>query len=255
MSLERQLGLEAEPLVAACSRWCAWQRFHPILGVCDDVHDLRAWVKQADPAEANEVLLALGEIGAVDGGDDPLASTVLLWLLLPGAIRMARSLLPLSDRIDELVAAQLWICVRTVSWRKRVRVASTVLMNTRREVLTDLGVSSSGRPRVFPTANVELLEGSPSPQDNDAAFDLLHSLLQEATSTGLVSRDDCQLLLRLAERSDAVRVACGHGGLLARSATSSVASEWGLSRSTITRRAQRALAALHHAYASEPRSA
>lgn len=76
MSLATQLGLEqphGDLLVCACARWHEWQHTHPVLTACDDLLELPGWIKQATPDETNEVLLALAELGAADGGDDPAA--------------------------------------------------------------------------------------------------------------------------------------------------------------------------------------
>lgn len=270
MSLATQLGLEppqGDLWVSACARWEGWQRAHPVLAVCDDLFGLRDWVRHAAPDETNQVLLALAELGAADGGDDPAATAALLWLLLPGAVGIAHALMPLSERIDELVAAQLWICARTVSWRKGVSVAATVLMNTRREVMTDLGLSMDPRAaRVeFPSAAPELLTGpgfsghpvgTCVPQSDAAAdVDLLHGLLEDATRAGLVSRYECHLLLRLAQHARTRRGGRGRGGLFARSSTADVAHECGVSRATVTRRADRALRTLQDTYAKGTRVA
>lgn len=268
MSLVRQLGLE-EPhgdlLVSACVRWRQWQDTHPVLTVCDDLLGLPGWVEQSTPEETNRVLLALAELGAADGGDDPAATVALLWLLLPGAVGIARALMPLSERIDELVAAQLWICARTVSWAKGVRVAATVLMNTRREVMTDLGLSMDPRaaraelpsadPGLLMALGVGVRVGTCVAQDVAADTGLLHELLEDATESGVVNVDDCHLLLRLAEHADTPRGGRGRGGLFARSSAADVAQEYAVSRATVTRRAERALRALQDTYARPVRSA
>ena len=194
MSVAQQLGL-TEPygdlMVCAGERWGRWRCTRPVLDVCEDLQGLRDWVRQAEPHDANQVLLALGELGAVDGHDDPAATTALLWLLLPGAVGIARSLQPLSTRIDELVAAQLWICARTLSWSKGIWVAATVLMNTRREVLTDLGLGQGARAARTESASPDLdlvlalagpsahLVGHTKEHDHlTAEADYLHGLLQ-----------------------------------------------------------------------------
>lgn len=270
MSLATQLGLEQPDghlLVSASAKWQQWQQAHPALTVCEELLGLREWIRHSTPGEANEVLLALAELGAADGGDDPAATAALLWLLLPGAVGIARALMPLSERIDERVAAQLWICARTVSWRKGVWVAATVLMNTRREVMTDLGLSTDPRAaRVeFPSADPELLTGpglsghpvgTCVPRNAAAAdVDLLHGLLEDATGAGVMSPDDCRLLLQLAEQACTRRGGRGRGGLFARASTADVAQECGVSRATVTRRADRALRALQDTYATKDRVA
>ena len=263
MSLARQLGLE-EPhgdlLVRACGRWQEWQRAHPVLEVCDALPELPEWVRHAGPQEANEVLLALAELGAADGGDDPAATAALLWLLLPGAVGVAHALRSVSERIDELVAGQLWICARTVSWAKGVAVAATVLLNTRREVLTELGLSKQARAGGYeiPWADLAYLcgrwswatpVGTGTSPGEDAA--VLRGLLEDAIAAGVVTGDDAHLLLALAQAADTRRGGRGLGGLLARSTSTDVAREWGVSRASVTRRADRALRALRQTYARE----
>lgn len=262
MSVAAQLGLEApegDLWMSAQERWALWQQAHPVLDVGEDLHDLREWVRRADPAEANLVLLTLAELGAQDGGDDPAATGALLWLLLPGAAGIARALSRLSERIDELVAAQLWICARTVSWRKHVRVAATVLMNTRREVLTDLGVSASAPVREMPFDDVQAAlrtrHDPREPSFGTGGCDLLYDLLEEAADDALVSLDDCRILLELAEVADSPRTGRGHAGLLGRTATSGVAASRGVSRATLARRARAALCVLQDTYATRARPA
>lgn len=266
MSVAQQLGL-TEPygdlMVSACEQWGYWQSTRPALGVCESLLSLRDWVRQTEPKDANNVLLALGELGAVDGQDDPAATTALLWLLLPGAVGIARSLQPLSNRIDELVVAQLWICARTLSWRKDIWVAATVLKNTRREVLTDLGVGQGAIAARTESASPDLdlvlamaghsanLVGHAKAHDRlTTETDYLYGLLQDATDTGVVSSQECDLLLQLAEHADTARAGRGRGGLIGRTSAAQVAQDWGLSRATIARRADRALSALRHAYAA-----
>lgn len=269
MSLGVLLGLQSpeseswdgELFLLARSRWASWQRSHPVLQVCDDLEDLRGWAESRDVDEYNPVLLALAEQGAVDGGDDPAATAALLWLLLGGAVRVAEKLLPLSDQIDELVAAQMWICARTIHWRKGVYVASSVLMNTRREVLTDLGVSVSrgeserGQVKVFaPQWVFDLIDLAQTQVDTTAA-DRLHDIFEEAAGTGLVSPEDCQMLLDLARRAQTTHAGRGLGGLLEHAAATSVAADWGVSRATVSRRAGRALTVLQGSYGTQVRSA
>jgi hypothetical protein len=70
------------------------------------------------------------------------AAGVLAWVLLPGACSVARRLRSLSLRIDELVAAQLWIEVRSFPWQRLWKVAANILGNLRVAVLLDCGVPS-----------------------------------------------------------------------------------------------------------------
>lgn len=246
MGLASTLGLEAAgrgELAAAAARWKVWQEEHPVLGVCEDLADLPGWVRTAPPEEVNRVLLALGELGAVDGGDDPAATSVLVWLLLPGAVGVARSLHGVPD-VDELVGAQLWMSARSVNWRGQVRVAATVLMNTRRDVVRELRRGQGGGRVVLGQSGVpEALTWERFDLPSNAS-DVLYDLLEGAVMDGVVDREEVQVLLRLAQACDTPRTGRGNGGLTAKAGMAVVAAELGVSVPTVFRRASRALAKL-----------
>lgn len=264
MSLVTQLGLETGGylLETAKQRWSLWQTTHRGLAVCQGLEDLPRWMAAASKVEQNAVLHTLARMGAADGEDDPIAAGVLIWLLLPGATRVACSLAPVSDRIDDLVAAQLWICVRTVSWRKPLQVAATILMNTRRELLEDLFGRELQQAREVPTQVIEDLAvtvGSASEWWQwpvaDPAADRFYDFLEVAVTGGVVTREEAHVLVRLAEVSHQVdaRTGRGWGGLLGRDVAQRVAVEVGMSRATVSRRAQEALVRLQRAAASQRR--
>lgn len=258
MSVAQQLGLrapEGDLFVQACSRWPGWVGEHPVLDVGVDLPGLRDWALDAPPAQANEVLLVLARLGAPDGGGERAATGALLWVLMPGAVRVAGRLAPFSNRIDELVAAQLWISARTLAWSEGVRVAPTVLMNTRREVLRDLGVTTTCHERERPVEDLDLLAGPVLEQTSAAAVDRLHGLLGEARRAGVVTREECQVLLALSEHARTRSTSCGRAGLLSRASTTRVARERGVSHTTVVRRAHRALEALRSTYAPQARTA
>ena len=60
-------------------------------------------------------------------------------MLLPGATLIAHRLRALSGRIDQVVAAQLWVEARSFGCEPgRRKVAANILMNTRKGVLREL---------------------------------------------------------------------------------------------------------------------
>ncbi|MGL5825275.1 MAG: hypothetical protein ACRCYU_10735 [Nocardioides sp.] len=150
--------LQGGLLGVARGRWPEWVAADGRLGVVEGFDDLRGWLRAADPEAADGVLVGLAILAAPDGGDDVAAAAALAKCLLPGACRLAGWLSTLpprevfrdsgpvmpgpgvaSARIDELVASQLWIEVRSFAWRRRQKVAANVLMNTRAGVLRELG--------------------------------------------------------------------------------------------------------------------
>ena len=139
MSVGDQLGLDdnSELLDQARQKWPVWVAADPRLGVVDSFDDLRAWLPSVDHETSDQVLLALAMLAAPDGGDDIAAAAALAKCLLPGACRLAGWLCTLPprevfrdsqpvvagswsavERVDELVASQLWIEVRTFKWRR-----------------------------------------------------------------------------------------------------------------------------------------
>ena len=145
MSVAEQLGLadqSSDLLVVAGQRWEFWATGQPALTRCGGLSGLRSRLRAGDPAGADEVLHALATLGAVDGGDDVAAAAVLAWALLPGACTLAHRLASLTPQIDEVVAAALWVEVRTFPWRRCRKVAANVLLNTRVGVLRDCGATS-----------------------------------------------------------------------------------------------------------------
>ena len=101
------------------------------LAGASDLAGLPDWLWHATPAEADRALLHLAFLAARDGGDDLAAAGVLAWVLLPGAQAIVRALARTTSVIDEVVAAQLWVQVRTFPWRTGHRVATNILWSTR----------------------------------------------------------------------------------------------------------------------------
>src|SRR5688572_13220878 len=139
MSVATHLGLE--PRGTALARleqhWaCSADRFHCLARVRDP-RSLPGWLAAGPRAHAGDVLHALAKVGSPSGADDLAAASVLAWALLPGACALAHRLHGLSPRIDEVVAAQLWLEVRSFPWHRLRKVAANILANTRAGVLRE----------------------------------------------------------------------------------------------------------------------
>src|SRR3546814_16997174 len=95
---------------------------------------------------------------APDGGDDIAAAAALAKCLLPGVCRLAgwlstlpprevfRDSQPVAagswsavERIDELVASQLWLEVRNFAWRRLRKVAANIPINPPVGLLHEVG--------------------------------------------------------------------------------------------------------------------
>jgi transposase len=115
------LGLDdvdGPPVAVAAIAWRDWCLADPELAVVDDVRDLPAWTRAAPTLDKDRVLAQL-LARAHDGTD---AATVLAWLLVPGATRLADNLRNLSPDIDALTAGELWLQVSkptVIGWKRR----------------------------------------------------------------------------------------------------------------------------------------
>lgn len=308
MSVGDQLGLDdnSELLDQARQKWPAWVATDPRLGVVNNFDDLRSWLPTVDHEESDQVLLALAMLAAPDGGDDIAAAAALAKCLLPGACRLAGWLSTLPprevfrdsqpvmsgtwsavERVDELVASQLWIEVRTFKWRRLRKVAANILINTRVGVLREVGdffyvsradrtwanttlVESfsagdltsadggAGYSAEMPTERVtgalfhrpEILADAGPEQEEPTATEELLELLAWACDHQVISPADRYLLLCLVEEADRVetrRLARGYGGLLSNEVSSRVAPRIGVSEATVRRHGSRTVRALAEA--------
>lgn len=296
MSVGDQLDLDdnSEVLDRARSKWPDWVAADSRLDVVAEFDDLRAWLPSVDRDASDEVLLALAMLAAPDGGDDIAAAAALAKCLLPGACRLAgwlstlppkevfRDSQPLVggtwsavERIDELVASQLWIEVRTFPWRRLRKVAANIMMNTRVGVMREVGdffcVSRADRTWAnttlveslssgeMPTGRVvgalfhrpEILADKSGPDhDEPSATEELLELLAWACERRVISDADRYLLLCLVEEADRVEtrnLTRGYGGLIGNELSSRVAPRVGVSEATVRRHASRSMRALAEA--------
>lgn len=139
--------------------------------------------------------------------DDAEAATVLAWLLLPGATRLAAGLRDLSPDIDALTAGELWLQTRT---RPADRcVAASILRNVSRSLLAELGRADAALRSDRTWANTTLCE-HPNDLDMLAGVPELHAnavfetslLMQSALLGGLLNLSDASLLQQLAEAAE-----------------------------------------------------
>ena len=145
MSVAKCLGVDDldGPLMSATrAAWSAWVDADPGLGVVDELADLPAWTKRAAMSDRDLILARLAKLA----DHDYRAAAALVWLLVPGAARLADSLRDLSPDIDELVAGQLWLKVRRQGGVGHA-IATTILRNTRRAVMAECDCGDAARRR------------------------------------------------------------------------------------------------------------
>jgi hypothetical protein len=265
MSVATLLGI-ADPeqghLAEARTRWPQWCQQAPELAVAGDLVQVSAWLLAtarpgSGPAardEADGVLHALARLGSPRGGDDLVATAALAYLLLPGASLLAGRLQPLCEDIDQLVAAQLWLEIRTFAWERLTRVAANILLNTRKAVLRDL--IPEGCTFLDPTTESwEFLETVGAPhfeqaRENAETAWRVRQLFRRAVTEKVITEQQRALLMALAEAATdhTARSERGIAGLYARPVLASVAKDRDCSVSTIRRRAQASLHAVAGAY-------
>jgi hypothetical protein len=224
----------SELAVQAWPRWCAQQ---PNLCVVAEPALLDAWLRAADPAAADQVLQALVQLAARDGGDDEAAATVMAWVMLPAAARVAGRLAYLDPDIDFHVAAQLWLEIRSFTWRTTTHVASNLAHRVRKAVTAEL----IALPVVDADALAQHLEPADGMAEDDAVDELIE-VLEAAVSAGTISEDDRLLLLDVivAAAADAET----HLSLWGEEVSARVGVQWNCSSRTIRRRTSEAVARL-----------
>ena len=291
MGVADLLGLDegGELLDRARASWAAWAAADARLRVVGDFDELRDWLPSVGRERSDRVLLALARLAATDGGDDPVAAGALAKCLLPGvcltAVRICRMVYDGHLRtnlngsagqvVDELVASQLWIEVRSFPWRRLTRVASNIVVNVRHAVLADLGDNSRLWRYDKTWANTSALQvltvgdlGTWTPDlrlagvsleavteslavvdedhSNLCALERLLKVLAWGCEHEVITTSDRELLLVVAEEADQLATirTCRRGGLLGHEVSARVGPRIGVSGSTVRRRVAASMAAL-----------
>jgi hypothetical protein len=251
MTVETLLGLDEERMAGlAAERWADWVAVEPRLGQVRRPSEVAAWRRHANPKDSNEMLLGLARLAAFDGGDDRDAALVLAWLLLPIVLRVRRELEWLNvTGLDDAIAAQLWLEVRSIRWRSPHRVAFQLASDVREGVLVDSGVGTR-RHRVVPVAGSTDDDRLPAAVRDADAAETLVDVLAWARAEDVISEADHALLVSLIvaartldERGELPRNG-GACGLASNRVTRAVAEDLGICQRTIRRRAAHCVQAL-----------
>ena len=252
MNVTEMLGLQDERMEALVEgRWAAWMAVEPRLAMVGDPSRLDAWRRKAAPETANGVLLGLARLAAFDGDDDTDAALVLAWLLMPTALRVRRSLWAVSERVDEVVAAQLWVEVRSLPWRRPHWVAAKVATRLREGVLLDCGMPTHHQPARLAVVSLGPVDPADDRRvDSGDASEELAELLAWACAEDVISLEDRELLVSLIaaartldQSGERVREG-GVAGLSSHRVSNVVAQERGICARTVRRHTARCVAAL-----------
>ena len=248
MSVTELLGIEDEVLRELVeSRWDSWLEVMPALAVVAEPRQLLKWRVTASPEDANAALVGLAQLAAADGYDDRDAALVLAWLVLPAALRVRRELGWIPGPVDQSLAAALWVEVRTVPWRRPVRVAARILWRLRDAVRADLNVPIRGNVPDLPVEALPEPNVPPVPDEPSGELDFvldwaLESEVITGTDRGLL---DCLLsAIRDMDAAGASPRANTVAGLAGDRVAGVVAAQLGIHPRSVRRRTARVLAAL-----------
>lgn len=251
MSVAKCLGvddLNAPHLREVRAEWPRWRQLSSDLPDVDDLKDLPRWMQDAEPAQRDRVLTALRRIAE----GDRRAYVALVWLLMPGAARVAGRITRLADEIDQVVAGQLWVQICEHDPADGRYVAKKILDRVYRESMAELGVGDLAKRRDEAWAMTVLVdaldESVPAgPADNGAASkEVLADLLQRGIDSGKLAEKDRDLLLDLAHAAEQIDAPGrrGRGGLMTPSVTQLVEEAHGMSSRSIRRHAAGAIKAM-----------
>lgn len=246
----RELGFASTTVVPdeVAVAWPVWQELHPQLRMVE-AGRLREWLRQAPAGESDPVLLVLARRASLEGERDHVAAKALVWCLLPGAHLVARRYHHV-ERIDFIVAEQLWMQACEFPWQTKTKVAANVLRDVRYNVLRELGVSNKPDPeeRLYSSALrfVDTVQWA-APSQPTAAEEL-HELLDLAVEEWVISRFERHLLLEAVnvayELEHTIKSTGVLGGLVAPRICAKVAERFGMSVRTTRRRITDAITAL-----------
>jgi len=207
---------------------------------------LHAWHQDACPVRVNRFLSGLARLAAADGGDVEDAARLLAWLMLPAALRLRQELSWVKGPVDESIAAQLWLEVRTVPWWRPHRVAPRIAWRLRDAVRRDLSLSTRDHVIDLPLAELperpDIVEESPDEE--------LADVLDWAIHADVITEADRELLERVlsvirqlddAGESPRSNTSQGLGG---DRVAALVAEQIGVNMRTVRRRTAKAIAAL-----------
>ncbi len=179
-----------------------WAAAEPTLTGIESVADLPAVVGVGeDRGRVDAVMGALVRTAAVAGGNVGDATLVLVHLLSPGLIVLARKITDLADCALDLVVGEACCQIRAFPVRTRRRsFAASILLDTRKKLLKEL---LAARPE-SPYDSMWHSFDSAADDDITDRGKLLTDLLGWATANNVISDSDAAMLHFLAYGADGI---------------------------------------------------
>lgn len=223
--------------------WRRWCTEDSALGVVVELDELLDWTRHAPRAAKADVLARVAALTATEQD----AVTALVWLLVPGATRIAVELRDLHPDIDGIVGGQLWIEASRAHELTASSVARAVLRCTRSEVMAELGIGDAAERRDRAWAHTVsadgMIEESTAPAPEPFADYSVLELLKAAFIDGAVVGFDLRLLWDLAYIAEALGAPAHRGrmGLTTPTVVEAFAAQRHLNARSVRRRATEVL--------------
>lgn len=238
MSVAEAFGVTAQQINDLIdTHWPEWAAKAPDLGLVPASDGLFDWLRKAAPKEADLVLRALARLSHDQAGASAEAGLVLAWVMMPAATLIAHQLRFMSEEIDEHVAAQLWIAVRTFPWSTTGRVAANLKHNLRKKVVRELTPTSDYLP-------LDECRLPPAVRHPDAIEELI-GILGDGLKAEVIDQDDFDLLMAVLDAADELEPPSGPGiGIVGDRVSARIGELHGCTARTIRRRIKRSTDAL-----------
>ena len=245
--LEDVLGIE-NYLSDADRLWGRWCQVEPLLAAAPSRAALREWLA-TDPPNARATLSALASLAAEDGANEPAAAAVLAWVMIPAAAALARRYRASVPDVEEWIAAQLWIEVRSVPWRRVNNPAASIKFALAHALRGEVdGVEVP----VDPGEQLALVRERAGDQSVQPQLDsdlLLALVLQRAVDGGVITAGDRQILVDLVAHAHTHPAARRrNGGLTSVAALTHVSTRHAVPVRTVSRHAKAAITAINAAH-------
>ena len=238
MSVAESFGVTADQINDLIdTHWPEWVAEAPDLELVPASERLFDWLRKAPAREADLVLRGLARLSSHKAGASVEAGLVLAWVMMPAATVLAHRLRFMSEEIDEHVAAQLWIAVRTFPWQTAGRVAASLKLNLRKNVVRELTPTSSHLP-------LDECRLPPAERQPDAIEELI-DILGDGLKAEVIDQDDVDLLLAVLDAAAELVPSSGPGvGVIGDRVSARIGELHGCSPRTIRRRIRRSTDAL-----------
>lgn len=270
MTIEQALGLEPDsPTIHRLETlWTDWAQADPRIAV-STFEDLREFQRVGDRDQLRALIGALAGMATIDGDDDPDAATALAFLLIPGAVMVACGLRDWakhartawgreSERLDALVAGELWRIIREFPAPRLENVVGNVLARTKYACRLQLGDHEQLRRAHSTWSETILIEDAHTMEhllyldlEDDASPTTrrVREVVEDAIEAGLIEVREADLLMEVSERVGdyGYNLVRNAGGLTSHQVAAEFAAEQGISTSTMRRRIQRTLTAIRAA--------